>query len=460
MELKNIKISYIGGGSQNWARTIMYDLAAEDAISGHVSLYDIDFARAENNAVIGNRLKNINGCIGDWTYRADKTLEESLTGADFVFISILPGSFEDMSKDVHLPEKCGIYQSVGDTVGLGGFSRAVRTLPMFAEFAKGIKKYCPNAWVFNYTNPMSVCTKTLTSVFPKIKVLGCCHEVFHTQTLLKDMLKAEHNIEVASRADIKVNVLGINHFTWFDSATYGTTDLFPLYKEFSEKYYDGYFKEQKEWWEKTYFSSGERVKFDMFKNYGLIAAAGDRHLAEFMPANWYLKDDETVEKWKFSRTPVSWRIESAKEKAQETLDIVDGKKEIEIKDSGEEGVSIMKALSGMGDLVTNTNIPNIGQIENLPLGTIVETNALFRKDNIQPVFAGSLPKDLLCMVEKHANNQNGIVEAILEKNTVKLKNLFLEEPMVLSSGVSRNDAEKLYEELILNSVWYEKWLAQ
>ena len=97
-----------------------------------------------------------------------------------------------MESDVHAPEEYGIYQSVGDTTGPGGVVRAMRTLPMFEEIAENIKKFSPDAWVINYTNPMTVITRTLYKVFPKIKAFGCCHEVFGTQKLLAYMLKTEY----------------------------------------------------------------------------------------------------------------------------------------------------------------------------------------------------------------------------------------------------------------------------
>lgn len=103
-----------------------------------------------------------------------------MTGADFVVISILPGIFDEMEFDVHLPERLGIWQSVGDTAGPGGMIRALRSIPMFVEIAEAIKAYSPDAWVINYTNPMSLLVKTLYTVFPEIKAFGCCHEVFGT----------------------------------------------------------------------------------------------------------------------------------------------------------------------------------------------------------------------------------------------------------------------------------------
>ncbi len=158
-KVTDIKIAYIGGGSRGWAWSFMGDLAIEPALSGTIALYDIDMEAAKNNEIIGNRLTANPDTIGKWDYKAVPTLKDALAGADFVIISILPGTFDEMEYDVHLPEKYGIYQSVGDTAGPGGILRALRTLPMYVEIAEAIKEYSPNAWVINYTNPMSLCVK-------------------------------------------------------------------------------------------------------------------------------------------------------------------------------------------------------------------------------------------------------------------------------------------------------------
>ena len=310
---EDIKIAYIGGGSRGWAWGLMSDLAAAQDMSGSVFLYDIDREAAARNECIGNKMKDLKECRSAWNYKAVETMKEALTGADFVVISIMPGTFDEMESDVHAPEKFGIYQSVGDTTGPGGLMRALRTIPMFEEFAAAIREYCPQAWVINYTNPMTVCVKTLYRVFPKIKAFGCCHEVFGTQKLLGLALEDIKGIQGAQREDIRVNVVGINHFTWLTAAQYKNMDLFPIYREFALKYRDeGFGEKADENWLNRFFDSREQVKLDLFLKYGAIAAAGDRHLAEFCPGSWYLKDEETAHSWGFKLTPVSWRKEDLK----------------------------------------------------------------------------------------------------------------------------------------------------
>ena len=311
-KMSDVRMAYIGGGSRGWAWTFMTDLAMEEKLSGTINLYDIDIEAAKCNEIIGNRVTSRKDAVGKWKYKTCASLKEALNGADFVVISILPGTFDEMASDVHTPEKYGIYQSVGDTAGPGGMIRALRTIPMFAEIAEAIKQYAPKAWVINYTNPMSLCVKTLYKVFPEIKAFGCCHEVFGVQKLLAGILKEQMGIE-AKREEIEVNVLGINHFTWFDAASYKGIDLFPVFKAYAKTHYHEGYNVPDSNWVSSCFSCAHRVKFDLFNRYGLIAAAGDRHLAEFMPGDLYLKNPEVVSEWKFALTSVDWRKEGLKQ---------------------------------------------------------------------------------------------------------------------------------------------------
>ena len=235
--MKTIKIAYLGGGSKLWARSFMQDLALAEGICGEVSLYDIDREAAVRNQKIATRIHAKPEAVSQFTYTVADTLEESLTGADFVLISILPGTFTQMRSDVHAPEKYGIWQTVGDTAGPGGVLRAMRTVPIYEEFARAIKSCCPDAWVLNLTNPMSACVKTLYDVFPEIKAFGCCHEVFHAQDFLCCVLKEQLGIE-ATRQDIYTDASGVNHFTWITEAKYQNIDLLALLPEFMDRFYE------------------------------------------------------------------------------------------------------------------------------------------------------------------------------------------------------------------------------
>ena len=447
-----IKIAYIGGGSRGWAWGLMSDLASCDDISGDVYLYDIDMEAARNNEIIGNKFQTAEGAKSIWKYHAVETIGEALTGADFVIISILPGTFDEMESDVHAPEKYGIYQSVGDTSGPGGIVRAMRTVPMFEEIAENIKKYAPQAWVINYTNPMTLCVKTLYRVFPEIKAFGCCHEVFGTQRFLARVVEEMMGVEKVDRHEIKVNPVAVNHFTWLTKATYKNIDLFPYYREYCQTHKDGYQKGKiDDNWMNNSFACDEKVKMDLFNRFGYIAAAGDRHLAEFCEGKWYLESPERVSEMHFGLTTVAWRKEDLKKRLERSARLVSGEEEVKINGTGEEGVNQIRALLGLTELITNVNIPNMGQIPNLPIGAVVETNATFRANSLTPVFAGPIPKEIYHLISRICGEQELVSEGIAERDLEKIFSAFANDPLV-TCGIE--DARKLFKEMCENTKKY------
>lgn len=413
---KELNIAYVGGGSREWARKLMFDLALEPVLGGQVLLYDINFEAAQLNEQLGNWLQGQQGVVSKWSYRAVPTLEESLQGADLVVVSIQPGTLDIMGEEIAIAEEYGMFFPVGDTSGAPGLVRGLRAATIYADLANTIAEHCPNAWVINYTNPMTICTRTLTRVQPALKVFGCCHEVFKSQELFAELASEHLHIEpTIPRADVNINVQGINHFTWIDRATYAGVDLMELLKCHIEK--PGVLREYTQSEVEafgTWFHSPDQVKFNLFKRYGVLAAAGDRHLVEFLPG--FTRSPEELFRWGIIRTPVAWRKSRWTNAPQQTHDLLSGKEKLSLHSSGEEGILQIKALVGLGDLVTNVNMENRGQISNLPLHAVVETNALFSQDEVRPVNAGALAPGLQPLIARHVSNQELIVEAALTRD--------------------------------------------
>jgi alpha-galactosidase len=137
---------------------------------------------------------------------------------------------------------------------------------------------------------------------------------------------------------------------------------------------------------------------------------------------------ETLFKWGIIRTPVPWRIERWVTAPQKTHDLINGTTPLVLESSGEEGVSMIKALLGLGDLVTNVNMENTGQISNLPLHTVVETNAHFSHDSVRPLTAGALPTGIAPLINQHRANQEMIIEAALTENLDLAFHAFFNDP--------------------------------
>lgn len=448
-----IKIAYIGGGSKQWARNLMQDLALAEDLSGEVRLYDIDIPAAERNRIIGEKIQAKPEAVSRFRYIVCEELSAALQGADFVLISILPGTFREMRSDVHAPEQYGIFQSVGDTVGPGGVLRAMRTVPIYEGFARAIREYCPDAWVLNLTNPMSICVKTLYRVFPEIKAFGCCHEVFHTQDFLCCVLKELTGIE-ATRRDIYTDASGINHFTWITEARYQDIDLMALMPAFMDRYFEsGYYEHgPADQWKTDTFAYGNRVKMDLLRRYGALAAAGDRHLAEFVHADWYLRDRDTIDHWHFALTTVDYREENQSRLIRQSIEMAEGTREIPLAPSGEELVRLLRGILGQEVVISNVNLPNRGQMPGMPYGSIVETNCVFTNGFVNPIVSKPLPEAALALVRQNCATIDLLSEGIAERNMDKIFASFLHQP--LCAGLAVEQARELFRTMCGNTREY------
>ncbi|MBR9762156.1 MAG: alpha-galactosidase [Rhodobacteraceae bacterium] len=441
---QEVTIAYIGGGSINWALGLMADLAADRYLAAEVRLYDIDREAAEENARLGGRFAEVSeGTPARYTVAS--SLAEALTGADVVVVSILPGSFSDMAEDIDIPARYGVPQAVGDTVGPGGFVRALRSIPMMMEIGAAIGQYAPGAHVCNLTNPMSVLTGALYRAFPGIRCWGECHEVTKLRKQVAWLANRAAGEALYSHRDVEVNVLGINHFTFVDRIALKGQDMLPAYRAFAEEFSGGWVAKEPDPFDRwaQYYNDRSRVKFDLFRRFGIPAAAGDRHLVEFLPAAEYLHQPAD---WDFGLTPVAFRIKDNARKRQRRAALLAGEGQVAAKRSDEALVDQIRALMSGGSHVSNVNLPNRGQIENLPRGAIVESNAMFSGLGVTPLMAGRLPEGLAPIVNDHAQRQSALLEAVAEGQHDVLFDLFRADPLVAPLG--GNEARQMLSEMV------------
>ena len=437
-ETKRVKIGYIGGGSRGWAYTLINDLAQCTDIAGEVFLYDLDQEAAERNERFGNWVQEQEKAVGDWTYSAVEDRESALDDVDFVILSTQDPPSETFAHELDIPAEYGVYQTVGDTVGPGGIVRSMRTIPEYRNIAAAVREHCPDAWVLNYTNPMTVCTRTLYEEYPDINVLGLCHEVFHAQEHLASLIERYRDADQPPRREINVNVKGVNHFTWIDEATWRGENLFPLIERHLEAEISDRSFEPGDLDDESWFVDNQLVAYELYRRFGrptaasgpAFPAAGDRHLAEFVP--WFLNVDEPadVQRWGVRLTPSEYRTDRQEEALEKFRRPMESDEEFEFFESGEEGVDIMRALLGFEDLKTNVNVPNRGQMPDVPDEAVVETNALFMADEVRPLEADSLPDQVRNIVLTHVRNQETLVEAAFAGDVDLAFRAFLNDPLV------------------------------
>jgi len=442
--IKRINIAYIGGGSMNFGWRFMGELCQEECLSGTVRLFDIDKKLSLANEVIGNKLKELPECKTEMIFIAVDTLEEALRGADFVIISISTGDINEQICDLQIPELYGVYQAVGDNTGPGGIMRALRTLPEYINLAEKIKELCPDSWVISLSEPMSACVKMLYKTFPEIKAFGCSNDIFPTQELLADFTTQQQNSEQISRREIKTNVIGINKLCWINEAMYNGDNLFDIYAENAKKYADEGYEKKKIDYKNSPYSCAHKVKIDMFLRYGVIAASSDRYLADSCPP-WYISSPRTALSWKVGTMTTSYLKRHKVDKLTKCRKLINGEETLRIGWSGTDCIAQIKAILGLNNVITNIVTINNGQIANLPIGSVVETNALFSVNSVKPIFAGTIPEDILALINRQVLNNDILVDSILKKDLDYAFNVFLNDPLMT---LDINKATELYKQML------------
>ncbi len=267
-----IKITFMGAGSTVFLRNVLGDCIYTDALKGmEIALYDIDGQRLEQSAAILEAINKGNGCPASIrSYLGAENRRKALSGADFVINAIQVGGYDPCTiTDFEIPKKYGLRQTIGDTLGIGGIMRALRTIPVLEDFARDMEAVCPNAWFLNYTNPMSMLTGYMLR-YTGVKTLGLCHSVQTCSKTLMDAIGMSDRLE--GRREL---IAGINHMGWLlDIRDRDGNDLYPEIrrrakeKNASEKHHD-------------------MVRFDYIEKLGYYCTESSEHNAEYNP--FYIK---------------------------------------------------------------------------------------------------------------------------------------------------------------------------
>ncbi len=450
-------ITYIGGGSREWAPKFVRDMALSD-LSGEVRLHDVDQESAERNATFGNWVQGEHDTSGEWTYEAVPDLDDALEGADAVVLSTQYNPAETFVHDLDIPMEYGIYGAVSATIGPGGIFRAMRTIPVYRRFARAIQENCPDAYVFNFTNPVHFVTRALYDEYPDINAVGLCHEVLWGRRHLARLASEHYDVD-ASLEDVTVNVKGINHFTWVDEAQVDGIDLWPLieelvdedtaHREFTPEDLEG----------DSPFGDKSQVTWELFRRFGMMPVGGDRHLVEYA-TQFLVGGKEALNRWGVKRTPSEFRAKHWNpEESDQTTDVeawMNGDREFELRSSHEVFDEMMEALAGGDEFVANVNMPNVGQIQGIEDGAVVETNAIVREGEISPVTAGGFPRPIESMISGHVDTIETIIEASRTGDLDHAFQGFLIDQQVRT--LQTEDARDMFAELVAaEEAYLQEW---
>lgn len=433
----------IGGGSCNWSPKLICDIIHEDCLDGsEIVIEDIDLEAANKIKSAGERLARDNGRKLKFTVTNNE--EKAFKNADVVLITISSGGLITMRPDVEIPEKYGIYQAVGDTVGPGGWSRTLRNVPVFAKWAEKFQRLCPNAFILNYSNPMAALTGVFHSVTPELKVIGLCHGPVGTIYYLGKLFEVDMN-------RISVKVGGVNHFFWILDFTVDGKNGYELLKQklkgrplcALDKSVDP---------KNGIFETNHRVMSAIYDNFGYLTYTADNHTAEFLPG--FLLSRKAIKDYKIFRKTMDFRAKGYADGWKRVDDIISGKQGI-YKRSIEVAVEVMKAIKLGTHHLDIVNLPNEGQIANLPRHAVVETYGSVSATGFSPIAVGNLPEPLAGLTAPHCRIQLMTLEAALTGN----KKLAFEALMLdpLCHKLTFAEIRQMGEELMAAN---KKWLTQ
>lgn len=430
------KITFIGAGSTVFARALLRDIYTFPELHGcTITLMDIDPERLRDSEMVARRVAADAGV--DAVIDATTDRRAALWDAQYVINMIQVGGYDPGTvTDFEIPKKYGLRQTIGDTLGIGGIMRGLRTIPVMLDLARDMEECCPDALLLNYSNPMAMLTWAVQRATP-IRTVGLCHSVQGTATELARVLNVPS-------AEVDYLCAGINHVAFYLRFERDGENLYPALRRVLDE------GGVPEW---------ERVRFEVFRRLGYFVTESSEHFSEYVP--WFIKgnrpdlidrfnvpldeyparseeqiaswtklragliaeDSEALDRYEASRRdtlPGMWerRLQTV---ARENVDravglrreVLDQRRERLTGHSGEYGTLIIHSMETGEPRVIYGNVANHGIIDNLPDGCCVEVPCLVDANGIQPTRIGSLPPQLAALMQTSINVQSLTVEAAL-----------------------------------------------
>ena len=378
------KIAFIGAGSYGFTRELVRDILTFPLLEEcTLSLMDIDperlsFARDSVNKII---------TAGNYPAKVEVTDDRAvaLAGADVVICTILVGGVSVWRHDIEIPKQFGVDTNVGDTRGPSGIFRALRTIPIMLDIVKDMEKYCPNALLLNYTNPMAMLCRAMQRS-TKVQVTGLCHSVQGTAIMLANWIGASYE-------DVTYTCAGINHQAWYLDFKWNGEDAYPLIAEAIQ--------------DRLVYKM-EIVRNEMFKHLGYYVTESSGHNSEY---NWWFrKRQDLIEKyclkgtgWNPGKYAYILKDYEARDDTwrQEAREWIENPRSVHLERGSEYAANIANAWMGGEAFGFNGNVPNTNLITSLPEGACVEVPVFASKSKISPVYVGALPPQ--CAALNHIN---------------------------------------------------------
>lgn len=424
-----VKICFIGAGSTIFAKNVLGDAMLTPSLQdAEIALYDIDENRLKESELMLQTInKNSNQNRAKIQSFSDR--KEALKDANFVINAIQVGGYKPSTViDFEIPKKYGLQQTIGDTTGIGGIFRGLRTLPVMFDIAKDMEEVCPDAWLLNYTNPMAILTMGMLKA-TKIKTVGLCHSV---QVCVPELfehlgIKDQYNLD-----EFQWKIAGINHMAWLLEINRNGEDFYPEIRRLASEIANPH---------------KDSVRFELMKHFGYYITESSEHNAEYHP--YFIKKNypELIEQLQIPIDEYLRRCvdQIAGWETQRDEIVNDGS--LEHTRSREYASYIMDAITTGTPTMIAGNVLNKGLITNLPEDCCVEVPCLVDKNGVQPTYVGKLPTQLAALNRTNINVQELTVEAAMTLEKDKIYQAALMDPHA-NAELSISEIKAMVDELI------------
>lgn len=427
------KIVIVGAGSVEFTRNLLADFLSYPELKDVViGLHDIDPERLTT----ARRVAEWTAGYLDATSRIEASLdrEELLTGADFVINTVQVGGYPATQVDFDIPARYGIEYTIADTVGAGGVMRGLRTIPVMLEIAEQMERFCPDAWLLNYTNPMSMLVWAASKASP-IKVLGLCHSVYWTIHGLAERLDVPFQ-------EVQFLSAGINHIAWILQLQHRGEDLYPRLRAQVER---GEVPED------------DQVRAELFRRFGYYPTESSEHHSEYSP--YFLGHPELVRELNIPLREYLRRSQVNLNELEETNRLLDAGEPLPVEPTSEYAAEIIHCLLTGEKTEIVGNVMNDGRlVPNLQAEACVEVPCLVNGLGVHPVAVPALPRQCAALIHPLIDQQGLVVDAVLERDREKIYQAVALDP-VLAGRLSLEQIWRMTDDLLeAEARWLPDWV--
>ena len=395
------RIAFIGAGSTIFMKNIVGDVLHFPALEGATfALMDINEQRLEESALVARKLIAASGRDAQVETTTDQ--RRALAGADFVVTAFQIGGYEPSTViDFDIPKQYGLRQTIGDTLGVGGIMRGLRTVPHLWRVAADMAELCPDATMLQYVNPMAINTWALAERYPHVKQVGLCHSVQNTVEELA------HDLDLP-KDEIRYRVAGVNHVAFFLDLTHKGRSLYPA---LHEGYRNGSLPKAPLLMPRC----ANKVRYEVMEHLGYFCTESSEHLAEYVP--WFIKDgrDDLIDSFSVPLDEYPKRCVEQMADWSDQAKAYRTTKEIEFVKSHEFAAEIMNAMVTNQPYTIYGNLPNRGQAPQLPIGAAVEVPCMVDHNGIQPSVVDDITPQLVALMRTQINVQELVVRALVDE---------------------------------------------